>query len=167
MPPTKAMSRVGSSRCRITTNFWWCEPPLRTRMSSSASAPRCCSSLAEGAVLAGEEADLVPVRAPDQPAHVDPALVGAGQHLDDLAVGVVGHEQLVGVALPVGEQHQVAVAGRLEAFVQLAEVGRAVDQRPDEVALGPGAVVVEAGGVVVAFGLGEEPLGDVSHVGRR
>ena len=27
------MSRDGSSRCRSTTNFWWCDPPVRTRMS--------------------------------------------------------------------------------------------------------------------------------------
>ena len=40
MPPTNATSREGSSRCRMTTNFWWCEPPGRTRMSSSTSAPR-------------------------------------------------------------------------------------------------------------------------------
>ena len=40
MPPTKATSREGSSRWRTTTNFWWCEPPRRTRMSSSTSAPR-------------------------------------------------------------------------------------------------------------------------------
>ena len=122
--------------------------------------------LAQGAVLAGEEPDLVPVRAPDQPAHVDTTLVGPCQHLDHGAVGVVGHQQLVGVALPVGEQHQVAVAGRLEAFVQLAEVRRAVDERPREVALGPRAVVVEAGGVVVALGLRQEPVGDVSHGSR-
>jgi hypothetical protein len=123
--------------------------------------------LAQGAVLAGEEPDLVPVRAPDQPADVDTALVGTGQHVDDRAVGVVSHQQLVGVALPVGEEHQVAVAGGLESLVQLPEVRHAVDERPGEVALGPGAVVVEAGGVVVALGLGEEPVGDVSHVSRR
>ena len=35
-----ATSRDGSSRWRITTNFWWCEPPARTRMSRSTSAPR-------------------------------------------------------------------------------------------------------------------------------
>ena len=44
MPPTYAMSRDGSSRCRMTTSFWWCEPPVRTRMSRIASAPLFCSA---------------------------------------------------------------------------------------------------------------------------
>ena len=45
IPPTYAMSRVGSSRWRMTSIFWWCEPPNRTRMSSRASAPRRWSRL--------------------------------------------------------------------------------------------------------------------------
>ena len=46
--------------------------------------------LAEVAVLRGEEAGLVQVRAPDQAADVDPALVGAAEHLDHLAAGLAG-----------------------------------------------------------------------------
>ncbi|MER6000172.1 hypothetical protein ABT120_16500 [Nonomuraea angiospora] len=48
MPPTNATSRPGPRSWRRTTNFWWCEPPRRTRVSSSAcppaasmSSPRC------------------------------------------------------------------------------------------------------------------------------
>ena len=110
---------------------------------------------AEQAVLGGVEAQLLRVRAPDQPAYVDTALVGLGQHLDDLAAGLAG-EQLVGVPLPVGEEDEVAGLGGLETFVELGEVRRPVDQRPDEVALGPGLVV---GVPVVQRGLGVGPLG--------
>ena len=149
------MSRVGSSRCRMTTSFWWCEPPVRTRMSSSASAPRFWSCRPSRRFSSRGEAERLPVRAPDQAADVDAALVGPTEHLGDLAAGLAG-EPLVGVALPVGEEHQVAGAGRLEPLVELGEVRRAVDQRPDQVALGPGLVarvlVVEAGGGVAALG---------------
>ena len=106
------------------------------------------------------------VRAPDQPADVDAALVGPAEHLGDLAARLAG-EPLVGVALPVGEEHQVAGAGGLEPLVQLGEVRRAVDQRADQVALRPGLLagvaVVEPGGGVAALGLGQQPVARVGH----
>ena len=97
--------------------------------------------LPEVPVLGGEEAGLVEVGAPHQPAHVDPALVGPAEDLGDLAAGVAG-QPLVGVALPVGEQHQVTrlVADRA---VQVGEVGRAVDEREHQVVVEPGAVPSE------------------------
>ena len=121
---------------------------------------------AELGVLPGGEADRAVVRAPHEPAHVDPPLVGAAQHLDDLAAGLAG-QPLVGVALPVGEEHQVAGTRRLEPLVELGEVGRSVDQGPDAVALRPGPVArvlgVEAGGRVAPLGLGEEPVLGCAH----
>ena len=39
MPPANATSRSGARGCRITTSFWWCDPPNRTRWSSSTSPP--------------------------------------------------------------------------------------------------------------------------------
>ena len=121
------------------------------------------------AVLPGGEPELLPVRAPDQTAYVDPTLVGAGEHLRDLAPGLAG-EPLVGVALPVGEEDQVARAGRLETLVELGEVGRPVHQRPDHVALRPRLTTrvpgVEPGGPVAAFTLVEQPVGGVGTLGR-
>ena len=77
----------------------------------------------------GAEVQPLGVRAPDQAAYVDTPLVGPAEHLDDLAARLAG-QLLVGVALPVGEEHQVAGPGRLEPLVELGEVGRSVDQRP-------------------------------------
>ena len=118
--------------------------------------------LPEVAVLGGEEAGPVEVRAPHQPAHDDAALVRAGQHLDDLAAGLAG-EPLVGVTLPVGEEHEVARSGGLDRVVQGTEVRRAVDERADEVALRPRPVAAVAGvqrrGRVAPLGCGEEPVG--------
>ena len=82
---------------------------------------------AQAPVLLGGEAEGVPVGAPDQPADVDAPLVRPAEHLRDLAAGLAG-QPLVGVALPVGEEHQVAGAGRLQPFVELREVRRAVDR---------------------------------------
>src|ERR1035437_7848195 len=39
MPPKKAMSRAARAPWRRTTNFWWCDPPVRTRMSSRHRPP--------------------------------------------------------------------------------------------------------------------------------
>ena len=98
----------------------------------------------QAAVLLGGEAECLLVRAPHQPADVHPSFVGAAQHLGHLAAGLAG-QPLVGVALPVGEQHQVTGARRLQPLVQLGEVRRAVDQRPDQVAGGPGLGPRDAG----------------------
>ena len=141
----------GTGRCRRRTrcrgpgrrgagsprSFWWCEPPVRTRMSRSASAPRRCRCRPSRRFSPEVKPIALAVRAPDQPADVDAALVGAAEHLDDLAARLAG-QPLVGVALPVGEEHQVAGAGRLDPLVELGEVRRPVDQRPDQVALRPG-----------------------------
>jgi hypothetical protein len=122
--------------------------------------PALLQVLAEAPVLTCREPQLLPVRAPDQAAHVDAPLVGPSEHLRDLASRLAG-QPLVGVALPVGEEDQVAGDRGLDALVELGEVRRAVDQRPDEVALGPrllaGKPCVEAGPRVRALGLGEEP----------
>ena len=140
MPPTNATSRVGSSRWRTTTNFWWCEPPVRhPHVQQHLRAP-ALQPLAEVPVLGGEEAGLVEVRAPHQPPDVDTTLVGGAEHLLHLRAGLAG-EPLVRVALPVGEEHQVARPGRGQHVVQLPEVRRPVDQRRDPVALRPRPVV--------------------------
>ena len=97
------MSRVGSSRCRITTSFWWWEPPVRTRMSRIASTPRRCRARPRCRFSPRGEPHRLGVRAPDQAADVDAALVGPAEHLGDLAARLAG-EPLVGVALPVGEE---------------------------------------------------------------
>ena len=82
------------------------DPHVEQHLGAAALEP-----LAEVAVLGGEEAGLVEVRAPHQATHVDAALVGGPEDLDHLGAGLVG-ELLVRVALPVGEEHQVA---RLES----------------------------------------------------
>ena len=124
----------------------------------------CAASLqllAEVAVLRGEESGLVQVGPPHQTPDVDAALVGATEHLDHLAAGLP-RQPLVGVALPVGEEDEVALASGLDGVVELAEVRRAVDQRPDQVARGPGPVtvvpVVEHRGRVRPLRHGQQPL---------
>ena len=128
-------------------------------------APRL-ELLAEAAVHLGGEAEQLGVRPPHQAPHVHPALVGPGEHLDDLAALLAG-EPLVGVALPVGEEDEVAGPGPLEALEQLGEVRRAVHQRPHQVAVGPGlvagVVVVERGARVAAILLAQHPVGGVGH----
>ncbi len=115
-------------------------------------------------VLAGGEAERILVRTPDQAAYVDAALVGASEDLGDLAARLAG-EPLVRIALPVGEEDQVAGSGGLDPFVQLGEVRRPVDQRPDQVALGPRLLVrvcfVETGPGIAALLLREQPVGKV------
>ena len=121
---------------------------------------------AQAQVLVGGEADGAGVRAPDQAAYVDPALVRATEHLGDLAARLAG-EPLVGVALPVGEEDQVALAGGLDPLVELGEVRRPVHQRPDQVALRPGLLarvpVVQPGRGVAALLLAQQPVGGVGH----
>ncbi len=118
----------------------------------------------EPPVLRRGEPELLPVRAPDEAADVDAALVGAAEHVGHLAAGLAG-EPFVGVALPVGEEHQVARPGRLETLMELGEVGRSVDQGPDQVALRPRRTPrvpgIEGGGAVAAFALVQQPHGRV------
>ncbi len=122
--------------------------------------------LAQTAVGVGREAEPGGVRAPHEPAYVDSTLVGAGEHLGDLGAGLPG-ESLVAVALPVGEEHQVARDGGLEPFVELGEVRRPVHQRPHPVATAPRAVarvpVVEPCERVAPLGLRQQPRGRVGQ----
>ena len=162
MPPTYAMSRDGSSRCRITTNFWWCEPPVRTRMSSSASAPRSCSSWPSRRFSPAVKPSFSQCERQTRPRTSTPRSSARPSTSATSLPGSPG-QPLVGVALPVGEEHQVARPGGLEALEQLGEVRRAVDQRPDQVALRPGLAarvrVVEPGAWVPALRPGEQPVG--------
>ncbi len=157
------MSRVGSSRCRITTIFWWCEPPSRTRMSRSASAPRCWSSRPSRLFSRAVKPNASWCERHTRPRTSTPRSSARPEDLGDLAARLAG-EPLVGVALPVGEEDQVARPRGLDPFVQLGEVRRPVDQRPDQVALRPGLLVgvrfVDAGQGVAALLLGEQPVGE-------
>ncbi|WP_240917757.1 hypothetical protein [Phycicoccus sp. HDW14] len=108
--------------------------------------------------LLGVEAEPTPVRAPQQAADHD---APAGRRREDGAHRlrrVVG-QPLVGVAPPVGEEHEVAGAGGLERRVQLGEVRGAVHERAHGVARTPrdtrGVPGVDAGVRVRAL-LGEE-----------
>ena len=108
---------------------------------------------AEVTVLGGEEAGLVKMGTPDQSADVRASLVRTGQHLDHLAAGLPD-ELLVGVALPVGEEDQVARPGRLQRVVQGAEVRRSMDQWTYEVAFRPAPIavlVVQPGPRILTF----------------
>ena len=137
------------------------DPHVEQRLRAALLEP-----LAEAAVLLGGEAQGLLVRAPDQAADVDAALVGATEHRGDLAARLAD-QLLVGVALPVGEEDQVALTGRLEPFVELGVVRRPVDERPDQVALRPrllaGVVVVEPRARVAALARGQQPVGRVRH----
>ncbi len=96
---------------------------------------------------------------PHESAYVDPAGGGPAQHLQHLAARLAG-QPLVGIALPVGEDDHVAGSGGLDALVELGEVGRAMDERPHPVALGPrptGVGVVQPGLRVAALGGGQQP----------
>jgi hypothetical protein len=127
-----------------------------------AAAAGSVDLLLQAAVLGRGERQPVPVRPPDQTADQDPAFGGPGKYPTHAAVGGVG-EPLVGIAAPVREQQQVPGAHPLDGSGELGEVGRAVDQRADQVPGGPGLArcvgVVKDGGLVAAFLLGEEPLG--------
>jgi hypothetical protein len=61
-------------------------------------------------VLLGAEPQPIDVRAPDQSFHDDTAPGGRAQELGHRPAAVV--ESLVRVTAPIGEQHQVAGAGR-------------------------------------------------------
>ena len=116
---------------------------------------------AEQARLLGVEPEPVPVRAPEQAADVGPAAGGRREGRGD-RVAVVGH-QLVGVAPPVDEVEEVALAEGADPVVELGHVRRPVDDGPDVVPHAPrGAVRV----VVVDVGVGVLPLlGEQEEVG--
>ena len=162
MPPTYATSRVGSSRCRITTSFWWCEPPVRTRMSSNASAPRSCSCWPSVRLCSAEKFSISQCERQISPRTSTPRSSARPSTSTTLLSGLVG-QLLVGVACPVGEEDEVSRLRRLDPLEELGEVRRPVDQRPHQVALGPGdlAVVarVEDGLRVGPLGLRQQPVG--------
>ena len=132
-------------------------------MSSSASAPWRLQLLTGVPVLAPGEGELVPVRAPDQAAYVDAAAVGGAEQPDHGRPRIVG-ELLVGVAAPVGEHDQVTRPGLLDPFLQLGEVGRAVDQRAYVIAARPRLL---AGMDVIQHGLRVGPFAPWSTTTRR
>src|SRR5664280_3323862 len=86
-----------------------------------ALTPGLLDLLAEVPILRGAEAELVEVGAPNQPTYVDAAASRLTQRLRHRAVGLSG-EELVGIAAPVGEQHQVAPPELRQASDQLGEV---------------------------------------------
>src|SRR4249919_3913420 len=95
--------------------------------------------------------------------------MGAGQHLNHLAAGLAD-QLFVGVPLPVGEEQKVTLLGAFNRVVQLAEVRRAVDQGPYQVALGPrlltGMGLVETRLRVRSLRLAEQPGRRVGHAGQ-
>ena len=128
---------------------------------AQALAPRLVDLDAEQPRLLGVEAELVPVRAPQQPAHVGPAPGRGGERRRHRGCRVVG-EPLVRVAAPVDEVEQVALPQRADPLVQLGHVGPAVDDGTHPVPLAPcdalRVVVVDDGVGVVALGRREEEI---------
>jgi hypothetical protein len=107
--------------------------------------------------------------APQQPADLHAPLGQLGQERPQLGAVVV--QVLVGVAAPVGEVHLVILVQLTQALGQPGQVGAPVDQRPDQVAVGPGLAVgtpppVDPGGRVAALVGGQEPVGGLSHAGQ-
>ena len=107
-----------------TANFWWCEPPGRTRMSSrhfppaaSMSSPRCRFSRSLNWNWSRCDRHT---RRPDQYA----APCGVAQNLGDGAA--VTGQPLVGVATPVGEQQEVTGPQLAHFGRQFGEVGRSM-----------------------------------------
>ena len=133
--------------------------------------PHVAQALAAGLVdldaeqprLLGVEAELVPVRAPQQPAHVGPAPGRRGERRRHRRCRVVG-QPLVRVAPPVDEVEQVALAQGADPLVQLGHVRPAVHDGPHPVPLAPRdalrVVVVDDGVGVVPLGGREEEIGE-------
>ncbi len=161
MPPAKATSRSGAPGCRITTSFWWCDPPKRTRWSSSTSPPAALDRVAKVLVLLLAVGELVQVRAPHQALDDDAAFGRRAQQLAD-GGAVVAH-LLVGVAAPVGEE-QVVTPHR--APRPRSPAGRNRSHRESAagtVACAPGR---NRGGRVASLFRGEEPVCEFRHATR-
>ena len=115
----------------------------------------------------GVEAELAPVRSPEQSAHVHTAVQGRGQDLDEGQAVVV--EVFVGVAAPVDEVDPITLAHLRDAIGEVGEVGGAMHDGPHRVARAPGQLVttdrVDARVGVGAFLVREEPLrqGHAAH----
>ena len=116
--------------------------------------------LAETPVLPGGESESLGMGTPDQSPYVDPPFVGPSEHLGHLAAGLAG-QAFVGVALPVREVDQVALAGRFDPLEQLLEVRLAVDQRANEIACRPRLATamprIETRARIAALRGGQEP----------
>ena len=106
------------------------------------------------------EAELAPVRPPQQPAHVDPAPQRRDQDVDEGVAGVV--ELLVGVAAPVHEVDPVPLTHRRDPVGEVGEVGRPVHQRGHLVAEAPcgpvRAHVVDTGVRIASLRSHEQPV---------
>jgi hypothetical protein len=115
----------------------------------------------EHGVLLLVEAHRLGMRAPQQRADLHaPARESRQQHGQRRTV--VGQEFVV-IAAPVGEAQEVAGRQRLERLGQPREVGAAVDQRRDVVALGPGDVAHQRRALVHALARVEEPRMPLFH----
>ena len=137
MPPAKATSRDGSPACRRTTNFWWWLPAAPHPLVEQHLAAGLLDLPVQRPVLRLAERQLVPVRAPDQPAHAHPALGRVREQLRR-PWGRPARSRSSGSPRQSVKNRWSPVAERLDLLDQPGEVGRAVDQRLDEVALGPG-----------------------------
>jgi len=76
------------------------------------------------------------VGAPNQAANIDAAFGGVPEHLPGLRVRAAS-ETLIRVTAPVDEHQQVTVAHLRDPMVQLREVRRTMNQRTNQIALGP------------------------------
>jgi hypothetical protein len=116
--------------------------------------------LAQVQVLLLAEVGARWVGAPQQPAHVHAAFGQVGERRAELGAAVI--KQLVRVAAPVTEADLVAGAEPLELGQQPAEVGHAMHDRHDQVALGPSPAVtaapVDLGGRVAPPRRAQEPV---------
>ncbi len=125
--------------------------------------------LTELAVPVRAVPEAVPVGAPQQPTDLDAAPDRCDEHGAERRAGVVG-EQLVGVALPVGEVEAVPGAQLADALVELGEVRPPVHDGADGVAAAPrGAVaadLVDPGVRVLPLLVGQEPLADIDTAHR-
>ena len=126
-----------------------------------ALAARVIDVVSQFAVLRRREGQPVLVGAPEEAADVDTAPGRRSEHGSDFGARAAV-EALVGVASPVSEHQQVAVAHLRDPAVQLLEVRRAMDQGTHQIALGPrhvaGMAAVKMGRGVAAFARGHEPL---------
>jgi hypothetical protein len=116
--------------------------------------------LAQVQVLLLVEVGETRVGAPEQAPHLHPPPGQVGQEGPEL--GALTVQPLVGVAPPVGDGDQVALAQRAQGGQQPPVVGGPMDQRLDPVPLGPGPPVppapVDLGRLVASFLSRQEPV---------
>ena len=131
-------------------------------------ATRVVDHLGKREVLRLTEVHQLGVRAPEEPADIDPLLHQLDEHGANLRARSV--KQFVGIALPVGEVDPIAGLALAQHLVQSSEVSAAIDQDRAVVALGPRELVVVApvdvGRRIPPLGGQEEPVFE-SHRPRR